>query len=138
MEPAFRNSRAIETKELYEPIKDSDGRTRWAFSARKDDLTKLNWLAKFHAQDIESRVQQHPGVKGVVVGGEGRPTPYVIIEVEEGVLELGNEGQVLDKLYSGTIVEPNRANIDEIRITRETILIARKDRPFRRSLKHLY
>jgi acyl-coenzyme A synthetase/AMP-(fatty) acid ligase len=85
--PAYKNIDLIETKELYAPVKDLDGSTRWRFHARKDDLTKLSWLAKFHAHDIEKRVLQHPSVSSVFVGGEGRPTPYVIIEPVSGALE---------------------------------------------------
>lgn len=135
--PAFRDSRRIETNELYLPVKDTDGRTRWTFATRKDDLTKLDWLAKFHAQDIESRIQQHPHVAGVVVGGEGRPTPYVIIEVKKGVLGVEPSEQLLDELYSSVIVRANSADIDEIRIPKETVMIANKEKPFKRSFKQV-
>jgi acyl-coenzyme A synthetase/AMP-(fatty) acid ligase len=127
----------IETKELYRPIKDSDGRTRWAFSARKDDLTKLNWLAKFHAQDIESRILQHADVQNVVVGGEARPAPYVIVQVKEGVLDGKSEAQLLDELYDGVLAATNETDIDEIRIPRETVMMAKKEKPLKVSFKQL-
>ncbi|OAL49441.1 acetyl-CoA synthetase-like protein [Pyrenochaeta sp. DS3sAY3a] len=131
----YNGSDRIETKELYAPVKDLDGRTRWVFTARRDDLTKLDWLAKFHAQDIETRIQRHPDVKGVFVGGEGRPTPYVIIEVEEGVLERKSESQLLDELYFSVVSEANKADIEEIQIPKETVLIAKSEKPLKRNLK---
>jgi len=135
--PAFESISRIETKELYAPVEDVDGRKRWIFTARKDDLTKLSWLAKFHAQDIEIRIQQHPDVKSVCVGGEGRPAPYVIVEAKEGVLENKSKEQLLDELYATVIAGTNDADIDEIRIPKETVLIAGKDKPFKRNLKQV-
>jgi acyl-coenzyme A synthetase/AMP-(fatty) acid ligase len=135
--PAFKDLNCIETKELYAPVLDSDGRTRWVFAARKDDLTKLSWLAKFHAEDIEGRIQQHGDVKSVHVGGEGRPAPYVIIETKEGVLGRINEEQLLEELYRTVVVKTNDVDIQEIRIPKETIFIATKEKPFRRNLKQV-
>ncbi|KAI4668190.1 uncharacterized protein J4E78_002014 [Alternaria triticimaculans] len=135
--PGHRFLGRIETKELYRPVKDSDGRTRWAFSARKDDLTKLSWLAKFHAQDIERRILQHPDVQNVLVGGEARPAPYVIAQAKEGVLDGKSEAQLLEELYNGVVAATNKTDMDEIRIPRETVMIAKKEKPLKVSLKQL-
>lgn len=135
--PEFQDHNCIETKELYASILDSDGRRRWVFTARKDDLTKLNWLAKFHAQEIEVRIQQHPDVKSVCVGGEGRPAPYVIVEAKEGALDHKSERQLLEDLYTTVIERSNSADVGEIRIPKETILLAKKGRPLRRNLKQV-
>ncbi|KAI4655395.1 hypothetical protein J4E93_000107 [Alternaria ventricosa] len=135
--PAHRFLERIETKELYRPVKDSDGRMRWAFSARKDDLTKLSWLAKFHAQDIERRILQHPDVQNVLVGGEARPAPYVIAQAKEGVLDGKSEAQLLEELYNGVVAATNKTDMDEIRIPRETVMIAKKEKPLKVSLKQL-
>jgi acyl-coenzyme A synthetase/AMP-(fatty) acid ligase len=135
--PAFQNLSRIETKELYKPIADLDGRTRWIFTARKDDLTKLSWLAKFHAQDIEERIQMHPDVKSTCVGGEGRPAPYVIVELKEGALDQKSEGQLLDSLYETVISGANDVDVAEIRIPKETVFLAKKEKPFRRNLKQV-
>ena len=135
--PAFNGLNTVETKEMYKPIKDIDGRTRWIFASRKDDLTKLDWLAKFHAQDVESRIQRHPDVQSVLVGGEGRPTPYVIVEVTEGVLSRKSEEQLLDELYAGVIAGSNEANVQEIKIPKETVIIAKQGKPFKRNFKQV-
>jgi long-subunit acyl-CoA synthetase (AMP-forming) len=139
---AFWNSRhrylkSVETKQLYIPIIDTDGRVRWAFSSRKDDLTKLSWLAKFHAQDIKSRIMQHADVQSVCVGGEGRAAPWVIIDPKEGVLDRRSESQLLTDLYERIVTRTNKSDIDEIRIPRETVLITKKEKPLTFSLKQL-
>lgn len=135
--PAFDGLDYLETKEMYKPIQDVDGRTRWTFASRKDDLTKLDWLAKFHAQDVENGIQENFDVQSVLVGGEGRPTPYVVVEVKEGALDKKSEKQLLDELYQGVIVGSNKANVSEIKIPKETIIIAKQDKPFKRNLKQV-
>jgi hypothetical protein len=130
--PMWKDETRVDTKEMYSPVKDVDGRTRWQFSARKDDLTKLSWLAKFHATEIETRIRQHPEVSNVFVGGEGRPTPYVIIEPRGGVKD---EKTLLDLLYYGVIAHSSEDRIEEIRIPRETVMLAKKEKPFRLSAK---
>jgi acyl-coenzyme A synthetase/AMP-(fatty) acid ligase len=135
--PGFNGIDRIETNELYTPVLDVDGRTRWVFAARKDDLTKLSWLAKFHAHDLEARIQQHPDVKGVIVGGEGRPAPYVIVEVKEGVSSQKSKEQLLESIYATVIAGANDADMKEIRIPRETVFLAKSNKPFRRNLKQV-
>lgn len=135
--PAHNGLDRIETKELYKPIADLDGSLRWIFLARKDDLTKLSWLAKFHAADIESRIQQHPDVKSVFVGGEGRPAPYVIVELKEGVLDRKGGEEVLVDVYTTSVTRTNGEDIKEIRIPRETVFLAHNDKPFRRNFKQV-
>jgi len=125
----------IETKELYSPIKDIDGRTRWVFNTRKDDLIKLKWLAKFHAGDIEKQIQQHPDVSSVFVGGQGRPTPYVIIEPKDGVLEKKAAEDLLNEIYAEVVSGSNKANSQDIRIPKETILVTKPGKPFKKSFK---
>ncbi|EDU51351.1 conserved hypothetical protein [Pyrenophora tritici-repentis Pt-1C-BFP] len=134
---AHRHLDRIETKELYRPVTDSDARTRWEFSARKDDLTKLNWLAKFNAQDIEKRILLHSDVEQVLVGGEGRPTPYIIMQAKVGVLDRKSEAQLLEELYEHIVTGTNKADIDEIRIPKETLLLAKKEKPFQVNLKQV-
>ncbi|KAF2661200.1 acetyl-CoA synthetase-like protein [Lophiostoma macrostomum CBS 122681] len=134
--PANKDVNTIETNELYAPIKDGAGRTRWVFTARKDDLTKLSWLAKFHAQDIEARVKRHPDIYEVIVGGEGRPTPYIIVEPRQGVLDSKSPDALLDELYEGVVTQSNKADVQEISIPKETVLIAKSDKPFQRTAKH--
>ncbi|KAF2687014.1 hypothetical protein K458DRAFT_440924 [Lentithecium fluviatile CBS 122367] len=134
--PIFKGMDRVETIELYAPVKDIDGRTRWVFSARKDDLTKLNWLAKFHATDIEKRMQQHSDMLSVFVGGEGQPSPYVIIEPQSGVLDGKPADAFLDELWESVITQTTKKDIEEIGIPKETVFIARPTKPFKRTAKH--
>lgn len=128
---------AVETRELYSPVKDLDGATRWIFRARADDLTKLSFLAKFNATHIEARVLRNPAVKHVLVGGEGRPAPYVLIEPKDGVLDAKSADELLDDIYNETVALANKEDIGEIRIPRETVFLAKREKPFKINLKAL-
>lgn len=128
---------SVETRELYSPVKDLDGATRWIFRARTDDLTKLSFLAKFNATHIEARVLRHPAVKNVLVGGEGRPVPYVLIEPKDGALDAKSADELLDDIYNETVALSNKEDIGEIRIPRDTVFLADRAKPFKINLKAL-
>ncbi|KAJ4377182.1 hypothetical protein N0V83_000005 [Neocucurbitaria cava] len=135
--PAFKGLKRVETKELYTPITDRDGETRWIFTARKDEMTKLNWLAKFHAHDIESRILRHPDLQSVLVGGEGRPVPFIIVEAKQSALNGRSEEQLLDSVYESVVVDTNKTDTAEIRIPRETLILAKTEKPFKRNQKEV-
>ncbi|KAK1473437.1 hypothetical protein CABS01_04099 [Colletotrichum abscissum] len=132
----FKDVETIDTKELWRPVKDSDGSTRWESVARTDDWTKLIWMAKFHAQDIETKVARYPGVKHVMVGGAGRIAPYVLIEVKEDLLERNHE-ELLDDIYEKTIVGHNEISAKAVAIPRQTVFLASKEKPIKLTVKQL-
>lgn len=128
----------VDTKELWKPVKDIDSSTRWEFVARTDDWVKLIWLAKFNAHEIEDRVIKYPGLKHVIVGGTGRAAPYMIIEAKDALLESGKTSEdLLDEIYQKMILDVNKADAKAISIPRETVLLAKKEKPFKVSLKQV-
>lgn len=133
----YKDVNTVETRELYSPVTDLDGTTRWVFRARTDDLTKLSFLAKFNAAHIEARILRHPYVKHVLVGGEGRPAPYVIIEPKDEMLSQKPAEELLDTIYDEIVAQANQEDIGEIRIPRQTVFLASKEKPFKISLKAL-
>ena len=80
---------------------------------------------------------QHNDVLRVFVGGEGRTVPYVIVQAKEGVLDRKSEAQLLEELYQSVITGSNVSDVEEIRIPKETVLIASKEKPLKVSLKLL-
>lgn len=142
---AFWNTRmfgadveTVDTKELWKPVRDADGSTRWEFVARSDDWVKLIWLAKFNAHDVEDRVAKYPGLRYVMVGGTGRAAPYMIVEAKEELLgSRRTPDEILDELYQNVISKVNAEDSKAIGIPRETVLLAKKEKPFKVSLKQL-
>lgn len=133
----YKDFKSVETRELYSPVKDIDGTTRWVFRARKDDLRKLDYLAKFNATHIEEKVLHHPAVKHVLVGGEGRPVPYILIQLRDEALGTKTAVELLDDIYNETVTLLNKEDVEEISIPRETVFSAKPEKPFKINLKAL-
>lgn len=132
----FAGVDAIDVQELWKPVKDIDGSTRWEFAGRADDWVKLIWASKFHAQDIETVVSRYPGIKHVMVGGAGRAAPYVLIEVKEELRGRDSEALV-DEIYQNAIVGVNKTTAEQVGIPRETVFLAKPEKPIKLTPKHL-
>lgn len=130
----FPDLNSIDTKELYEPTVDKYGAKRWISRGRKDDLVKLSWLAKFHATHIEAAIARQPLVAAVVVGGEGREVPYIIIEPKDKIAG-GESNKMLDEIYNTVIYGVNDKDSREIRVPREMVMFADPGLPFKRTMK---
>jgi len=131
----FPALKTIATGELYSPVVDKFGAKRWISRGRRDDLVKLSWLAKFHATHIEDAISRHPSVKSVVVGGEGREVPYIIIEPRDQSMSGSDPEKFIDEIYNTVIYDVNERDNDEIRIPREMVMLADPGLPFKRTLK---
>ncbi|KAK6083537.1 hypothetical protein SCUP515_01788 [Seiridium cupressi] len=55
------------------------------YRGRKDDLVKLVWLTKVRAGDMESALSSDARITETMVGGEGRPTPFIILQLAESI-----------------------------------------------------
>lgn len=130
----FPDKNTVSTGELYSPLVDSAGHQRWIYRGRKDDLVKLSWLAKFHASHIEAEIARHPNVRSVLVGGEGREVPYIIIEPKDWST-ISNKNQFVDEIYDTIISDVNAKDNAEISIPRETVMLSDPALPFKRTLK---
>lgn len=135
--PAYKDLDVVETRELYSPVQDLGGNTRWEFRARADDLLKLNWLARFNAEQIEAIILRHPDVDHVLVGGQGRSVPFVVIQPKDGAREGKTKDELLTGIYDDAVAQANKAGIGEIRIPRETVILSKKEKPFKVSMKGL-
>lgn len=96
---------------------------------RRDDLVKLQWLTKVRAGDIEAALLMDPRIAGALVGGEGRPTPFVILQPHAS----SDEAEAPDAAELWALVDGLNAKYSaEIRIPRENIIVADARRPLRR------
>lgn len=132
----FGSDQTIDTKELYKPVKDSDGRTRWEFVSRTDDFMKLASLTRFKGQYFENRIRQYPGVEHVLLGGNGRDAVYAIIQVKDESLQSKTGAAILDDIYEKMIPDLNQEGTREVGILREMMILAKKDKPFPVNWKH--
>ncbi|KAJ5995378.1 NRPS-like enzyme [Penicillium waksmanii] len=130
----FPDLDTIPSSEIYSPVVDSYGSTRWTFRGRTGDLVKLSWLAKFHATHIESAINKHSQVNSVVMGGEGRDVPYIIVEPKDHN-EIQDHKRFIDEIYDAMILSLNEKGHQEIQIPRETVMLSDPSLPFQRTLK---
>lgn len=122
----YRHVDVVETRELYSPVTDLDGATWWVFRMRADDLTKLSFLTKFNATHIKARVRSKPAVRHVLIGGEDRPAPYVLVDLKDGVAGGARSAdEVLDDIHN------------EIRTPPETVFLAKKEKHLKINLRAL-
>ena len=72
------------TKDLWtkHPIKPN----LWRYAGRIDDLIILLNGLNVEASAIESIIQQHPKITTALVGGHGRPRPFLLIELFDNTL----------------------------------------------------
>ncbi|CAG9955439.1 unnamed protein product [Clonostachys rosea f. rosea IK726] len=108
------------TQDLYTPHPTKPGHVR--YRGRKDDLLKLTWLAKVRASDLEEHFNMQPNIRAAMVGGNGKPSPFLIIEPETDK-ELG-----LEEVQS-TIKLLNQSLSPDICIPLQNVIIASAERP---------
>lgn len=127
----FPDRDVYHTQDLYSPHPDRPELIR--YRGRRDDLFKLAWLTKVRASDLESALSTNPRVADAMVGGEGRPTPFVIIQPNRsagdgdgGDDDLGPEG------FWPVIKSLNETLSAEVHIPRENIIVTSPDRPLKK------
>ncbi|EHA50195.1 hypothetical protein MGG_03422 [Pyricularia oryzae 70-15] len=139
---AFWNTRmyagvdSIDTKELWRPV-DCDGVVRWEFFARADDSVKLFGGVSFSAEEFESPIGRHAGVRHVFVGGAGRPAPFVLLEMSADAVAGRDRGELASEVWETAIQPLNRQVVKEIQIPRETVMVLPEGRSFPLNWKHL-
>lgn len=101
-QPAFQtysNLRQYETGDLFSEHEELTG--LWKFRGRKDDMIVLENNQNIHVSQMEAMIAQHGSIIAALIGGSGRPTPFVLVELKHGVGSslLNNYGGVVDQLW---------------------------------------
>lgn len=99
----------------------------WLYSGRTDDFVKLQTLTKFNASHIEGCVGKDRRVKGVVMGGEGREVPFLLVELDEGI----DEEKVREEMWC-LVEEVNSRVLSEIRLGEEMTMFTVEGKPMKR------
>lgn len=96
------------------------------YYGRKDDLIKLVWLTKVRATDMETALCASPDIAEAMVGGEGRPTPFVILQPNKTVEDKISP----DELWP-IVKGVNDTLSAEVHIPRENIIVTDPGRPLK-------
>lgn len=93
------------------------------YSGRKDDFVKLEYLTKFHGLGVEEIVERHPTVHRAIVGGDGRDSTCLLVELEgtaarqnERDLSHGGKVRAVDAIWLTVDKNINKNVADNINI----------------------
>ena len=126
----FPEVKEWQTKDLFKrhPTK----RHPWRFRGRKDDIIVLSSGEKLYPVPMEKQLEGWIKVSGALVTGHGRFQPTLLLEIKAA--EDQDDAAVLDELWPA-IDFANNSMPGHGRVTRQMILLAKKDKPFVRAGK---
>lgn len=98
-----KNIAEFRTKDLFSPHPEKKG--LWRYRCRKDDLVLLSGEVKMYAGAIEEAISAHPAVKSVLVGGQYRSRPFLLVEPAMQVTTREQEEEFVDEIWPTVEVE---------------------------------
>jgi hypothetical protein len=104
----------------------------WKFIGRGDDYVNFSHGDGMHASMIEAEIENHPGVKGALIGENGRPAPVLLVELVPNA--------VVDNESFTASLQPfiDNANVrchDCVKLSLDRLILVRHDKPFVRNVK---
>lgn len=125
----YPNLHRFPTKDLWTKHPTKPG--LWRYAGRSDDLIVLSHGEDLYASDIEAAIEKHPEVAAALVGGQGRPRPFLIVEWKSD--SEGNEDR-LEELWP-VIEEANRKCSDYVKLSRPLVFFTDPAKPLVRTAK---
>lgn len=129
----FPDLEEYRTKDMFQrhPTKDY----LWLYSGRTDDVVMLANGKGLDASDLETVMMRHSAVQCAIVGGDGRNSPFLILELNPEIVQpLDNKNDMLFKARSA-IDSANELCPDFAKISDDFILFVRPGKPVLRSMK---
>lgn len=107
----------------------------WRYMARTDDLIILSHGEGLWASEMEADIQKHPQVRTALIGGQGRPHPFVMIELvdETATLDSNKASRLVD--IWPAIARANERCSDFVKLTKELVIFTHPDKPLTRTAK---
>ena len=129
----YPNLDEFPTKDLW--LRHPSKTDLWRYSGRTDDLIILSHGEGLYASDMEAEIQKHPNVRTALIGGQGRPRPFLMIELFDNALL--SESERVSKLTQiwPHIVKVNQRCSDYVKLTRDLIIFTDPERPLPRTAK---
>ena len=108
---------------------------RWRYAGRSDDFVKLSHGDGIYAAEVEAEIQKHPEVKAAVIGGVGRPRPFLIIELSSNAMLSESEREAKLQSIWPLIDRVNERCAADVSLARNQTILADLERPFVRTAK---
>ncbi|KAJ5718555.1 hypothetical protein N7488_004201 [Penicillium malachiteum] len=116
----------FETNDLW--VEHPTEKGLWKIIGRSDDYVCFSHGDGIHASLLEPEITAHPHVKNVLIGGNGRPAPILLVEFVEDS-ENGSRDTQLESLRP--YVEKLNARCHQsVKVSLDKVIIASKQKPF--------
>lgn len=118
------------TNDLF--IQSPDNPKLWRFTGKKDDLLVLSNGEKFNPVYMEGTIAGHPLVRGALIAGTARFQASLVVEPTAEMNLPDNE--FIDIIWPA-VEEANKVGPAHGRIFRSKVIVANRDKPFKRAGK---
>lgn len=121
------------TKDLY--TKHPTKTNHWLFHGRADDVIVFANGEKWNPCGAEAHIRRHPLVSMVLIAGQSRLQPAVIIELTDSVSEAELlKAQMIDNIWP-LVVEANSDSPAHCQIAKSHVMLSDPKKPFQRTGK---
>lgn len=108
------------TKDLFSPHREKEG--LWRYRCRKDDLVLLSGEVKMYAGAVEEAISAHPSVKAVLVGGQYRSRPFLLVEPAMHIATPKQQEEFADAIWP-TVEAENDKHHESARLQKELVIV---------------
>lgn len=116
------------SRDLFAPAEGTEG--LWRYRGRKDDFILLSNGVGLLPQLYEPLILAHRAVDGVLIGGQGRAAPFLLVQLAEQD-GMQADSRELDDVWATIERDVNKPFLgDWVRLRRDKILVTSLDRPF--------
>ena len=129
----FPDLQEFSTRDLFSPHPTEPD--LWAYEGRSDDLIVFLTGLKTNPLAFEHMVGKHPEVQTVLMAGNKRLQPALIIEpVDSSALSMIERAQLIERLWP-LVQEANTGSPAHAKVLKTHIMIALPEKPFKRAGK---
>ena len=127
---AFPELTEWRSHDLFAPHQDPGKIGLWAYQGRKDEFVMLSTGVGLQPTLYEPLITALPEVRGALIGGRGRITPFLLLQFTEKA-RSGKGQEVLDKVWSSIEREVNIKYLgDLVKLRRDKVVIGSPEKPF--------
>ena len=107
----------------------------WRYAGRTDDLIILSNGSNLDASAMEADVQKSPDVRTALIGGQGKPYPFLIIELfDDGLLSATEQESKLNQVWP-FVEKANERCSNDVKLTKSVVTFTDAGKPFPRTAK---
>lgn len=129
----YPNLDRFPTKDLWAKHPSEPG--LWRYAGRIDDLIVFSHGEDLYASDMEAEIQKHPDVSAALIGGDGRPRPFLIVELNHDAVVMESEKESRLRNLWPVIETANEQCSDYVKLSRKLIIFADPAKPLVRTAK---